>query len=84
MKLFLWELAKTLDAEDASWREHTMIMHDGAPYFCSSETQQTCRELDLPIFLLAPYSYLMQPIELFFGILKMMNLNPEGYPTSKK
>ena len=39
MKLFLWELAKTLDAEDASWREHTMIMHDGAPYFCSSETQ---------------------------------------------
>ena len=39
MKLFLWELAKTLDAEDAGWREHTMIMHDGAPYFCSSETQ---------------------------------------------
>ena len=38
MKLFLWELAKTLDAEDADWRKTTMIMHDGAPYFCSADT----------------------------------------------
>ena len=59
MKLFLWELTKTLDAEDPDWRTTTMIMHDGAPYFCSAETQQTCRELDLPILLLALYSYLM-------------------------
>ena len=84
MKMFLWELTKMLDIEDADWRKTTMIMHDGAPYFCSAETQQTCRELNLPIFLLAPYSYLMQPIELFFGILKSMDLNPEGHPTTRK
>ena len=84
MKLFLWELTKTLDAEDANWREHTLLMHDGAPYFGSRETMQVCRELDLPIFLLAPYSYLMQPIEMFFGIIKSKNINPTGQLTSKK
>ena len=38
MKLFLWEFAKTLDAEDANWRKSTIIMHDAAPYFTSKET----------------------------------------------
>ena len=73
-----------LDAEDVNWRTTTMIMHDGAPYFTSSETKQTCEELKIPVFLLAPYGYLMQPIELFFGVLKSSNLNPEGHPTTKK
>ena len=45
---------------------------------------KTCKELNVTIFLLAPYSYLMQPIEMLFGILKSMDINPDNHPTSKK
>ena len=32
MAMFIRELVKVLDKEDASWRRYTMILHDGAKY----------------------------------------------------
>ena len=56
---------------------------DNAAYHSSKTTRKMFSDLDLPIFFLGPYSYFMAPIELYWGLLKDADLNPDIVPTSK-
>ena len=84
MALYIRELVKVLDREDLSWRNDTIILHDGAKYASSSNTIAVLKELHVPFMLLAPYSYNVAPCELLFGSLKVGNLNPENQATGKR
>ena len=61
-----------------------MVLWDGASYHDSEETRETLSELAVPILYFGPYSYLIAPIELFFGLLKSQDLNPDQQKTGKK
>ena len=41
-------------------------------------------KLRLPVMFFGPASYNVAPVELIFGLLKAVNLNPEGLGTSKQ
>ena len=83
MGLYLKELVKLLDQKDEQWRNDTIILHDGAMYAKSKNTQRCLRDMQIPYMLLAPHSYNVAPIELLFGALKNSDLNPEQLPTGK-
>ena len=84
MGLYLKELVKHLDNEDKDWRRDTIIMHDGAKYATSRNTENTLRNLHIPFMVLAPHSYNVSPIELLFGAIKNTELNKEHLPTAKR
>ena len=60
-----------------------MMLFDNAAYHTSESTMNVFKELDLPIIFLGSYSYLMAPIELYWGVFKDADINPENYPTGK-
>ena len=84
MALYIRELVKVLDRKNRSWRDDTIILHDGAKYASSPSTEAVLQELHVPFMLLAPYSYNVAPCELLFGSLKVGNLNPENQATGKR
>ena len=61
-----------------------MILWDGASYHDSEDTRQALSEMQVPIIYFGPYSYLIAPIELFFGLLKSHDINPNQLKTGKK
>ena len=84
MRLYLTELVRILDQENEEWRKTTVLLFDGASYHTSNETKALMSELHIPVLFYGPYSYLISPCELFFGLFKSVNINPEGVPTGKK
>ena len=71
MALYIRELVKVLDREDSSWRNDTIILHDGAKYASSSNTIAALKELHVPFMLLGPYSYNVAVCELLFAASKV-------------
>ena len=67
MGLYLRELVTILDKEDKNWRSNTILMHDGARYSQSNNTEKILRDLRVPFLYLAPHSYNVAPIEMLFG-----------------
>ena len=84
MALYIRELVKVLDKEDPSWRNDTIILHDGAKYASSSNTIAVLKELHVPFMFLGPYSYKVAVCELLFAASKVGYLNPENKPTGKR
>ena len=41
IKLFFFNFAEVLDAEDPEWRSNTVLLLDNAPYHTSKETRTT-------------------------------------------
>ena len=71
MVLFLTELIRTLDYEDKSWRENSVLMWDNAGYHESEEVLTLMEEQKVPLLFLGPYSYHMAPCEMVFAALKV-------------
>ena len=84
MCLFVRELVKVLDKEDADWRKTTVITMDGAAYHVATETMALFRTLKVPVLIMGPHSYSTAPCELLFAAIKSKQLNPDGLPTGKK
>lgn len=82
-QLFLFELIEVFDKKNANWRNESVILLDNAAYHTSKSTLKMIQDLEIPVLFLGPYSYLMAPIELYWGIFKKMDLNPNEIPTSK-
>lgn len=70
------KLIEHLDSIDKSWRQHTIILLDNAPYHRSSQVQEFIDRRDMPIQYLGPYHFKMAPIEMFFAYIKTFDLNP--------
>ena len=77
------ELVEILDKKDISWRNNTLVLLDNASYHTSTQTMKVLSLLEIPVIFLGPYSYLMNPIELFWGMFKDADLNKENLPTGK-
>ena len=60
-----------------------MVLIDNASYHTSASTLKLLKEQEVPIFFLGPYSYLIAPIELYWGLFKNADLNLDSIPTSK-
>jgi hypothetical protein len=84
MKMFIAGLIEHLDEENINWRDETVIMWDGASYHQSTEMLEYMAAKQVPLMILGPYSYLIAPCELFFGLLKSTHLNPNRQSTGKK
>ncbi len=84
MITFLVELAKQLDMEDPYWRDNSVVLLDNASYHRSAETRSAIKKLGMPTIYSGPYSYISAPIELYFGLLKRGDLNPERKQLGKR
>lgn len=84
MVAFLFELAKQLDREDPFWRDNSVVLLDNASYHRSIETRVAIKKLGMPTIYSGPYSYISAPIELYFGLLKRGDLNPERKQLGKR
>ena len=57
---------------------------DNAKYHKSAEVRAAVKKLGIPLIYSGPYSYISAPIELYFGLLKRGDLNPERLQLSKR
>ena len=84
MIAFFSELCKVLDGEDPNWRDNTVILLDNASYHRSLEIRAAVKKLGIKTIYSGPYSYISAPIELYFGLLKRGDLNPERQQLGKR
>jgi hypothetical protein len=77
MQIFMKGLVEIIEKEDKHFRNNTIFFWDGAAYHHAKDTEKTLRDLDLPILITGPYSYLSAPCELAFGMFKNTNINKE-------
>jgi hypothetical protein len=84
IKIYLSNLSRLLDAKDPNWRRHTILLLDGASAHFSEETRKYMKSIDLPVMGTAPYSYDGCPCELWFSMMKSVNLNKMNLSTGKK
>ena len=80
---FLLELIEIFDRKDKTWRTSSILVIDNASPHTSKKSRKMYSDLNLPVLFLGPYSYLMAPIELWWGLMKDADLNPDVVPTSK-
>lgn len=80
MEIFLRQLVKKLDQEDANWRDGTIILIDNAPYHTSESTVELMSGLSIPVMYTAPHSYDSAPVELLFAAFKSRDVNPRHLP----
>lgn len=59
-------------------------MFDGVGFHKEPQTLEWLTTLGYRIIIAGPYGYLGSPIELAFGFLKQVDLNPENKKTGKK
>jgi len=74
------KLVAILDEEDPNWREHSLLMLDGARYHKTAQVKHLLKQYHVPTLYVSPYSPHLCPIELFFSQLKRGDLNPEEEP----
>jgi hypothetical protein len=84
MKVYLTHLVKILDSKNPNWRQNTILLLDGARSHFSEECVKFMKSMDLPVMTTAPYSYDACPCELWFSMLKSVNLNANNLGTGKK
>ena len=84
MEMYFRHLVKVLDRKSRYWRNHTVILLDGAPYHTSKVTKEILDELEIPTMYLGPHSYDAAPIELFFAWFKSADINPRKVSQGKK
>ena len=82
--MFLRYLVLKLNQFDSQWRSNSILVMDGASYHIASSTRDLMKKLNLPVIILGPYSYDLNPVELFFAAFKSDDVNPRKVPTSKK
>ena len=82
--VYLNFLVKKLDGERPGWRNNTVILMYGALYHQSDDTLAHMKALQLPVMFFGPASYNVAPVELMFGLLKKVKLNPDGLATGKQ
>jgi hypothetical protein len=84
MQIFIRGLVDLIEKEDRHWRTNTLFFWDGAAYHDSTEITKTLRDLNIPILILGPYSYLSAPCELTFGQFKNTQINKEENKMGKR
>ena len=77
-------LTAILDGEDPDWREHTIILLDGASYHIRADAMKAMAALRLPIVYAGPYAYDGSPCEKLFAHLKVGDINPDAIKTGKR
>ena len=83
-QLYMEELVKVLELEDANWRANTILLLDNATYHRSKAFVGYLRNANIPILYASPASPQLCPIERLFGWLKKGDLNPQNDKTGKK
>ena len=61
----------------------TLALMDGAKYQSCPATEAHLKALGFTVCISAPYSYTTAPIELAFGFIKSVDLNPRRQKVSK-
>ena len=84
MRLYLSELAKTLDKDSEGWRKNTIFLRDGAKYHTNALTQKHFAFLGMHVIFIGPQSYETSPADLLFAMLKAAQLNPDGLKVGKR
>jgi hypothetical protein len=84
LKVYLSYLTKLLDKKDHNWRDNTILLLDGASAHTADETDKHMKGLNLPVMITAPYSYDACPCELWFSMLKSVELNIQKLGTGKR
>ena len=77
------ELIEILKRKNKDWAKECVFVIDNAAYHSSTSTIEMLSRYDVPILFLGSYSYLMAPIELFWGLFKNADLNPNNVSTTK-
>jgi len=83
MELFFRSLFRKLERERRMWRQDSVILIDGAKYHQSRSLFNLFEEMNVPLMILAPYSFEMAPCEKFFAIFKSIDINPRKLPLGK-
>ena len=81
---FIQRLALLLDAEDANWRDNTILVLDGATTHHSEEARRALSALQIPAMISGPYGFDGSPAEKLFALLKVGDLNPGQIKTGKR
>ena len=81
---FMVRLSTILDSEDPDWREHTIILLDGASYHVRGDAMKAMGALKIPVVFAGPYAYDGSPAEKLFAHLKVGDLNPACIKTGKR
>ena len=84
MTLFMEQLVLKLDKQNPHWRNSTVITWDGAPYHRAKGTVEMLKRLNIPISMMAPYSYNVAACELFYAAFKCDDVNPNAIPLGKQ
>jgi hypothetical protein len=84
IKAYLNQLTKFLDEKDPKWRLNTILLMDGASAHFAEETVKYMKSINLPVMSTAPYSYDGCPCELWFSMLKSVDLNPLKMGSGKR
>ena len=82
--LFLKRLCDKLTTEDKNWKQNTVMLVDGASYHSSDPVREFISKSKIMVILSSAYSYDGAPVEMFFHLLKMTNLNSKRLATGKK
>ena len=72
---FLSSLIQYFEQEDPDWRKNLIITADGARYHKSQYVKNFCRNNDIKLVILSPYSPMLAVCELIHGRLKSLNLD---------
>ena len=83
--MFLTRLAHRLYKLDPNYKKNNIFTWDGAVYHRSDDVRDFVREeLRIQVIILPPYGWDSSVCEIFFKILKSVNLNPLLLGTGKK
>ena len=60
------------------------MLLDNAKYHKLAEVRAAIKKFGISVIFSGPYSYVSAPIELYFGLLKRGDLNPERHQLGKR
>ena len=80
---FAQKLDSTLVKFDPDYKKNTIFLADGASYHTEKNALKFMQQLGWQVVISAPYSYAASAIEMYFGIVKSVDMNKLGLPTGK-
>lgn len=77
---FLLQLSRMLDEAKPQWRSSHILLLDNCPSHKTSNVTKLLNTLKVPTLFSAPASFLVAPVERFFGALKSVDYEQMSVP----
>lgn len=80
---FVQRLDSELKKVDPNYQNNTIFLADGAAYHTDKNSLKFMQQIGWNVIISAPYSYAASPIEMYFGIVKSVDMNKLELPAGK-